>query len=494
MRILIRTDASPEIGGGHLMRCLTLAGEAARRGHSVHFIVNAGELSQKVLAQGHSLTEQPPQTHQTDTSTPHAHWLTTTWQTDASVTAKVAASFAADWLVWDHYGLDARWVDAVRQIAPNLRVLALDDLDDRPLGSDIVLDPAHMEGEIRKYPVPVMLHGPAYALLRPEFAALRKAALARRAGPVKRVLIAPGMMDAAGLAPLALDALNGTGLKAEVVMGSMAQSVDRVREMVAYNPDWTLTLDATDMAVRMTAADLCIGAGGGTSWELCCLGLPSVVVAVAENQKMGVAILARRGAAVSLDLGRLRSGGLGIAVTEAVANAQKMSVAAAQLCDGLGAGRLMDVLDADLRPLVLDDADLLFGWRNQPHIRAASHDKTTLIWDDHLDWVKRTIARDDGLWRVYREDGQDVGFVSAVDQGSGRWKWSFYVGAAVAPRGTGGRMLSTFLSLLASRPDCGEVEGEVLAENSTSRALHNRLGFTAVPHDDDSVLVFRKRV
>ena len=174
-------------------------------------------------------------------------------------------------------------MDAVRQTAQILRVLALDDLDDRPLGSDIVLDPAHIESEARKYSVPVMLHGPAYALLRPEFADLRKTALARRAGPVHRVLIAPGMMDAAGLAPLALEALKGTGMQAEVVMGSMAQSVDRVRAMVAINPDWTLTLDATDMAARMTAADLCIGAGGGTSWERCCLGLPSVVVAAAGN-------------------------------------------------------------------------------------------------------------------------------------------------------------------------------------------------------------------
>ncbi|OUS04154.1 UDP-2,4-diacetamido-2,4,6-trideoxy-beta-L-altropyranose hydrolase [Rhodobacterales bacterium 52_120_T64] len=345
MRIIFRTDASSEIGGGHLMRCLTLAGEAARRGHSIHFIVNVDGLTNRVLAEGHSLTELRPEAHDTDSSPPHADWLTAPWQSDAALTAKVAAKIGADWLVWDHYGLDARWVEAVRSAVPNIRVLALDDLDDRPLGSDIVLDPAHLETEGRKFPAPVMLHGSTYALLRPEFSAFRKTSLARRDGRVRKVMVTPGMMDAVGLAPLALEALRGTGWQVEVIMGSKAQSVDRVRALVAGNPDWTLTLDATDMASRMSGADLCIGAGGGTSWERCCLGLPTVAVAVANNQLSGMKILANNKAAVTLHISEVAAGALPQAVADVCRQIEQMSQRAAALCDGKGAERVFSYVE-----------------------------------------------------------------------------------------------------------------------------------------------------
>ena len=345
MQIIFRTDASTEIGGGHLMRCLTLAGEAARRGHAIHFIVNADGLTNKVLAEGYSLTKLRREVHNTDSFPPHAGWLTASWQFDAELTAKVAARIGADWLVWDHYGLDARWVEAVRWNAPNIRVLALDDLDDRPLGSDIVLDPAHLATEGRKFPAPTMLHGSTYALLRPEFYAFRKLSLARRDGRVRKVMVTPGMMDAAGLAPLALEALDGTGLQVEVVMGSKAQSVERVRGMVAKNTDWSLTLDATNMASRMSGADLCIGAGGGTSWERCCLGLPSVAVAVADNQLSGMKILANNNAAVTLHISEARDGALHQAVADACLRIEQMSQRAAALCDGKGAERVFNCVE-----------------------------------------------------------------------------------------------------------------------------------------------------
>jgi UDP-2,4-diacetamido-2,4,6-trideoxy-beta-L-altropyranose hydrolase len=346
VRIIFRTDASAEIGGGHLMRCLTLADEAARRGHAIHFIVNEGSMIDKVLAEGYSLTELLREVHNTDSSPPYAKWLTAPWQIDAEVTAKMAAKIAADWLVWDHYGLDARWVEAVKRAVPDIRVLALDDLDDRPLGSDIVLDPAHLATAGRKFPAPVMLHGSTYALLRPEFYEFRKLSLARRDGHVRKVLVTPGMMDAVGLAPLALEALDDTDLQVEVVMGSKAQSVDRVRRMVAKNPDWSLTLDATDMASRMLGADLCIGAGGGTSWERCCLGLPSVVVAVADNQLSGLKILAENNAAVTLHISEAQVGALTKAVADVCSRIEQMSHNAAALCDGKGARRAFNCVEA----------------------------------------------------------------------------------------------------------------------------------------------------
>ena len=489
MRLVIRADGGPQIGGGHIMRCLTLAGAAARRGHDVQFVVGEGPMAQRVRDAGFAVEELPAQAHTPEAQPPHAGWLGAPWQADADFTAQVVAEAEADWLIWDHYGLDARWVVRVRAARAGLRVLVLDDLDDRDLGSDLVLDPARIDAEPRVHPVPAALDGPQFALLRPEFAALRPAALARRGGPIRRVLILPGMMDAAGLAPAALRALDGTGLQAEVVMGSASQSAAQVQAMVAGRDDWTLTLDATDIAQRMLDADLCIGAGGGTAWERCCMGLPTVVVAVADNQEFGISVLAKAGAVIPAKQDTLREG-----VEQARAALPALSTHAASLCDGRGAARVLDALEARLRPVHAGDARLLFDWRNQPHIRAASHTRDPLVWEDHVDWVARTLHRKETFWRIYQEGGRDLGVVMVTDQGGRICQWSFYIGAADAPRGAGGRMLAMVLSGLADYTDALIVEGEVLEGNAASARLHEKLGFVQVPSGKEGVLVFRKQI
>lgn len=486
MRIVFRCDASPEIGGGHVMRCLTLARELSARGHDIVMIMAVSEMGALLRAEGLEVIELAPEAHEPDSNTPHAHWLSLPWSRDGEQTAQALG--AADWLVLDHYGLDARWMHMVQRMRPALRILVIDDLDDRSLGADLVLDMGRMGGR-RRHGAPGQLIGPGFALLRPEFTAMRAAALARRSGPVLRALILPGLMDAAGLAPRALEALDEAGFKgmAEVVMGSAAQSRPAVEARVSGRSDRILTLDARDMARRMAEADLCIGAGGGTAWERCCLGLPTVAVAVADNQRAQVEALDRAGAVIGLSLTAACLGRLPEAIRQITALRETMATAAAELCDGAGTGRVADALEGELRPLVDADHDLLFRWRDQPRIRAVSHSSAPLDPGTHSSWFKRTRTRDDGLWRIYREGGRDLGFVAAV-QTSTVWRWSFYLSEADAPVGTGGRMLSAFLRLL---PDSVTVEGEVKTGNTASVRLHERLGFERVA-ERDGMLVFRK--
>jgi UDP-2,4-diacetamido-2,4,6-trideoxy-beta-L-altropyranose hydrolase len=346
VRVVIRADGGPQIGGGHIMRCLTLAEEAAHRGHEITFVVGEGPLIEKVRQSGHSVVPLLAMPHKAEPFPPHSHWLSAPWDVDATATSDVIAKTGADWLIWDHYGLDARWVEKQRRAKAGLKVLVLDDLDDRALGSDMVLDPARLGTAGRNYPVPTALNGPEFALLRPEFAALRQASLARRGqGVLRRVLIAPGLMDALGLAPMALRAIAGLGLDAEVVMGAASQSIPEVQSLVQVHDNWTLTLDAKDMAQRMLEADLCIGAAGGTSWERCCMGLPSVVIAVAENQEAGIVALDTAGAAVTMSRRGLRPDVLAKQVLKAMETAKELSEHAASLCDGEGAKRVMDYVE-----------------------------------------------------------------------------------------------------------------------------------------------------
>ena len=497
MRLLIRVDGSPRIGGGHVMRCLTLAEAARGRGHEAAFVTvaaPAGDMVPRLRAAGFAVTALPAWEVWPDDpeGPPHRHFLSLPWQEDARLTAEACSAMAPDWLIWDHYGLDARWVNVVRAAGPGaMRVLALDDLDDRPLGSDLLLDQTRLTPVTQRFPALAALTGPGFALLRPEFAALRPAALARRGGPVRQVLVAPGMADSAGLAPLALHALaDFPDLSAEVVMGSASQSVAEVAALVAANPRWHLTLDAGDMAARMAAADLCIGAGGMTTWERCCLGLPTVLVAVAENQRGTAEALTETGAAVTLDLDAARQPGrLSIPIAAARAAATGLTTRAAALVDGQGAARVLDVLEGHLRPITPDDAQLLFDWRNGPLIRAMSLTPEPLEWSTHLAWVEQGATREDGLWCIYTEGGRDLGHVNA--RCAGRvWNWGFYIGAEDAPKGTGRRMLAAFLRTLLARDDFDRLEAVVKCGNVASEALHRGFGFREGASANPDLLAF----
>lgn len=500
MRFLIRVDGDASIGGGHVMRCLTLAHEAKRRGHQIAFVTanSPGNMSDRLESVGFRVFKIAPgrKDSLTDQDPDHAKWLSTSWWRDAERTAEVAHDIKPDWIVWDHYGLDARWVNAVRSKNPYAKFLAIDDLDDREVASELALDQTRITQTHRVNRSDATLTGPTFALLRPEFRQARNATLASREGSIRRILIAPGMVDGSGLAPLALKALDAfPDVNTEVVMGSASQSVTEVEELLKTRPNGNLTLDSIDMATLMSQADLCIGAGGMTSWERCCLGLPTIAIRTAENQRAVLDGLDRAGAVISLSLEQANDPKqMQAALTRAFSSNMVMAEASSALCDGLGTARVMDALEADLRPMREEDAKKLFDWRNQPHIRQASLSTSELVWENHLEWIGKTLANGMGLWKIYSEGGRDLGHVNAlpsrVDGKSNSWIWGFYIGERDAPRGAGRRMLSFFLRELFSRPDVDSITAEVRADNKASISLHEGFGFQQIDSGDPQVLAF----
>ncbi len=464
---MVRADALPEIGGGHMMRCLTLASVLRSRGHDVSFVMQRSGMLGPVRDAGVPLVELDA--------------------AQAGLEEVIAAK--PDWIVVDHYGLDGEWVRHARDALPRVSVLAMDDLDDRNWQADLVLDPARVRGGRRRFPVQGTLDGPGFALLRPEFAVQRDEALERRGSRVERVVILPGLMDAAGLAPRALDALKGRDVDVRVIMGASSQSRAAVEARVAIQERREVIYDAQDMAAHMVWADLCIGAGGGTAWERCALGLPTVAVAVAENQRPGIAALEDAGGIIAAQLDDDLAG----KVDEAEMQLGALSQAAAALCDGRGAERVADAIEARLRPVTQEDARALFDWRNAPAVRAVSHSNAPLVWAEHEAWVARTLRDADVIWRIYSEGPQDVGVVRAVRRGQA-WEWSFNLADHNTTRGAGGRMLARFVRWAEETGQIGLLRGDVRVGNAASEALHRRLGFVQVESGKPGVLVFQRQI
>ncbi|HTG37981.1 UDP-2,4-diacetamido-2,4,6-trideoxy-beta-L-altropyranose hydrolase [Sphingomonas sp.] len=311
-RIAFRTDASIEIGTGHVMRCLTLADALRAGGAACLFLCRAhdGHLIELIEARGHRVAELPPAASApSGVGDPaHAAWLGSGWHEDAVATRELLGPAGADWLVVDHYAIDARWERVLRSSVR--RVLVMDDLADRPHDCDLLLDPTlgRTQGAYREL-VPdhaQLLLGPQHALLRPEFAAARVDSLRRREHPrLRRLLVTMGGVDKDNATGRVLDALDTCFADADiavtVVMGPHAPWLAQVRHQVAQRRMPTqLLVGVSDMARLMSESDLAIGAAGGTSWERCCLGLPAFTLSLAQNQHEMSQSLEMAGAVIAM--------------------------------------------------------------------------------------------------------------------------------------------------------------------------------------------------
>ena len=315
MRFAFRADASIRIGSGHVMRCLTLADSLRARGHKSRFLVRPhdGHLAAHIRQRGHAVVLLPVGGTARDEADPagppHAEWLGGPWTEDATVSLAALNKTAPDWLVVDHYALDARW-EALLAAACG-RLMVIDDLADRPHACDMLLDQSlgrHAEEYAALLPADcVTLIGQRFALLRPEFQALRAASLARRESPMLRnILVSMGGVDKDDATSAMLAGIEAAslpdGVAVTVVNGRDAPWLDKVRRRAAgMRLPTEVLVGVRNMAEHMMQADLAIGAAGGTAWERCCLGLPSIVVVLAENQRPGAEALARAGAAWVID-------------------------------------------------------------------------------------------------------------------------------------------------------------------------------------------------
>lgn len=367
MHIAFRADASIQIGTGHVMRCLTLADALRERGSRCTFICrpHSGHLVEVIAQRGHNvvcLTSLAEVSDDLQGAPAHAAWLGTDWQIDAQETHEALGSEGVDWLVVDHYALDCRWEQALRRYCQNLMVI--DDLADRSHDCDVLLD-QNLGRTAKDYagllkPHTATLIGPQYALLRPEFALLRIQSLARRTQPqLKHLLITMGGVDKDNATSQVLQALTAChlppGLRINVVMGPHAPWLADVQQQAAQMPWPTQVLVGVNaMAQLMAESDLCIGAAGSTSWERCCMGLPTLMLVLATNQQDAALALSEMGAAHCINMPTKLAIDLKVVMEKIDAlELKRLSEQSTAICNGRGADVLAEQLMTFSRPIKL---------------------------------------------------------------------------------------------------------------------------------------------
>lgn len=351
MRVVFRADAGTDMGIGHVMRCLTLADGLTARRHVCHFVCRerTGHLARQIEARGYPVTLLAKRRDSSD-------WLGTSEEQDANDTRKALGYAPIDWFVTDHYGIGEAWEAAFRK--SGARMLSIDDLADRVHDCDLLLDQT-LGRVATDYAglIPSgagLLLGASMALLRPRFAQLRQQSLERRARGVGRMLVSLGGADASNLTTRVIDAIDRCSwsepVAVDVVLGGVNPWISEVKARAEQSPiAMRVLVDASDMAELMALADLAIGTAGTTSWERCCLGLPSILVIAAENQRRTAEALSGAGAATVLEA----SDHLVDDLVAEIARFSRdpslltdMSENAAMIVDGSGCDRVVDALEA----------------------------------------------------------------------------------------------------------------------------------------------------
>ena len=353
--VAFRVDASPDMGTGHFMRCLTLADALKRRGAHIRFVSRhlPAYLRDLLTGKGHEyrLLPGPSQPAAVD-ELPHAHWLGASQMHDAQDCAVLLGDRNWDWLVVDHYALDQRWESASRHVTA--KILVIDDIADRQHDCDALLDQNFYLDMHTRYVGKAPSHcqlllGPRYALLRDEFRVMR-AEVKPRTGAVKRVLLFFGGFDADNFTGRAIHALVGLGrfdLQVDVVIGAQHPCRPQIESECGQH-GFTCHVQTNRMAELMSNADLAVGAGGSACWERCCLGLPTVLVALADNQIEIAKALDSRGACIYI--GTSKTADVEV-IQDCIAcllrspdQIRRLSEKSYTLVDGSGSDRLCEVV------------------------------------------------------------------------------------------------------------------------------------------------------
>lgn len=358
MNICIRVDSSTVIGTGHVVRCLTLAGQFRDKENEVSFICRElpGNIIDQILLAGYEVHRLPEANYDDlnmEDEKNHRSWLAVDWATDARQTIDILESVGTpvDLLLIDHYALEIDWERDVKEYCGILMVI--DDLADRKHFCDLLLDQNYYNNLDHRYDnlVPdscVKMLGPSYALLRPEFYKARKKQK-ERDGIIRNVFVFFGGSDASNQTKKVLDTIISMKINTvhfDIVTGETNPHKKEIENICANQENIKLHCQIDYMAELMARSDLAVGGGGTTTWERCCLGLPSLTIAMAKNQVIV--------AELSQEVGFAKYLGYFTKVTTNNINQAfnclldhpddliKMSKAGKALVDGLGSDRVIE--------------------------------------------------------------------------------------------------------------------------------------------------------
>lgn len=448
MNLLIRADASVAIGTGHVMRCLALAQAWQDVGGKVTFAMAESTPAIEVRLAAESCELFPIRSEPGSTE-------------DAGEMVAFARERRAHWVVVDGYCFTAKYQEALRDAG--FKILFLDDYGHAEhYYADVVLNQNVHANETlyksREHYTRLLL-GPAYCLLRREFAVWRS--WERKIAPeVHKVLVTMGGSDAANLSARVIEAIERVRLEsltATLVVGGSSPHFESLQKAAAKaNGEIRVLRDVSNLAELMSQSDVAISAAGSTCWELCLLGLPSLLIDVAPNQTAVAREMHAKGCAIHVgnsdvsaqqiaeQLGRL---------LDSQALRESLSQHARGLVDGKGAERVASALRGAeglrLRRAKSDDSRLLWEWANDAEVRAASFSSDPISWETHTPWLENKLGQKGCVIFLAEDEAcQPCGQIRFESRPDGDWEIDVSVAKPKRGQGLAARLIETGVRMM----------------------------------------------
>lgn len=495
LKIVIRADASSYIGSGHIMRCLVLADRLKLDGHEVTFATRPqnGDLVSLIKQRGFAVHElqQPTDWVIPSTTADYAAWLQVSEPEDAKECA--TAFYNPDLVITDHYAIGAKWHEVVKK-AYHCKVIAIDDLV-RAHNAELIIDQTLLR-EPSEYsvlnPRTKALTGTEYAIVNPLFSKRHKSQLMLNTKLVDkpRVLLSMGGIDAPNATEQVLAVLRQSISPPEtaVLLSPRAPHYNRIKEFAEENSAWVTHVDfVDDMAELMCRHDIAIGAPGSTSWERACVGLPSIVIALADNQQTICKNLEAVGAAISVELNAINKN-LMIAYKQLIKNYSEMRAINLNLCDGKGVDRIMKQINKlfnntlSLRFATSKDIEQVYNWQCEPETRRYALNKNVPSLAEHTTWMTRKLESENNYFYIIElaaskcEKKTSVGVVRLDQSGEETYTISIFI----TPEHFGKGIAKYALKQIDILHPKEFINAVVLKENTASQALFSRAGYTRV--------------
>lgn len=472
--LIICAECGIQVGTGHVMRCLALAQAWKRAGGAVTVLLREGMagIEERIRAEGILLETLPKECGQS----PEAF-------------VRAVLGFGSTIAVLDGYSFGAREQAVLSEAG--MRVLTVDDYGhatDYPVRW-VLNQNAYAAPEMYAPTNAQLLLGPAYALLRDEFLPWIGW---RRSIPdrARKILITIGGSDPDNASEQILHSLeflerNNQNLEVVLVVGSGNPHLAAVE---AAGERCTLPVriarSVQDMPALMAWADVAIAGAGVTSYELCYMGLPSLLLIIAENQRRIAERLSELGVAVNAGTSREFRGEVFAGQLRALIDSSErrgaMSHGARELVDGLGSERVRAaLLDRELSLRVARESDcrLLFEWAEDPFTRAASFHSAAISWEDHVRWfAERLQDQRSVIYIGENAEGEPVGVVRFQIKGE-----SAALSVNVAPefrgRGCGRELIAFSTRTLVRAFSVRRIDAFVKPDNQASIRLFETSGF-----------------
>tara|TARA_R110002050_G_scaffold276248_6_gene421451 strand:+ start:751 stop:2313 length:1563 start_codon:yes stop_codon:yes gene_type:complete len=499
--IVFRADASPVLATGHIMRCLTLA-QALKLKFPlarIIFISNLlpNNLTAKLMQLSVELIALPFDIDSTD-------WRQ---KDDAracirAITSQVLTiNTTIDLLIIDHYLIDWRWQEEFKKYYKKL--LVIDDLANRKHLADFLLDQT-LNRQANDYlslvpPYCQLLLGKKFILLRDEFKQLIPNAKQKRTQAktikntisIRNILVNLGGLDNTNLNRVIIKALIeykettcNHELTVDIIMASHSPHVENIKALTTEHYWLTLTTDCNQMSTKILNADLAIGACGTTAWERCCLGLPTLAIVLADNQKEVNKNLAKKKAIISLGNYQTLTEK---AIIDAIYSLESQPDKYLSLikhsfnsCDGMGVQRVLTRLslpEVTLKSASIDDLSIMFHWQSTPEIRLFSRNTKAIKYEEHERWFLSSISMKHRHMYMICSAGKKLGILRLDKQEIEQSVKRYEISILIAPEAQRKKLALKAIHAIPSSFDSCEIYAYVHPQNKASHHLFTQTNF-----------------